>query len=108
MSKAADLRPRDLVSPWPGGKLKRGADPIWGERALDQALIVRKVRERLERNGAKLEYVAARTAISKSTLNRFLTGESWPTLYVATSLARSLAFPELWNEVSEFTRDSLT
>ena len=106
--KAPGVRPRDLVSPWPGGNLKRGADLLWGERALDQALIVQKIERRIERNGAKLEHIAAMTGISTSTLNRFLTGQSWPTFYVVTTLARRLYYPELWEELATYTQEGLS
>ena len=89
-------RPRDYVDPWPSGSAKRGRDPIAAQKADDLALMVGLLQARIERNNAVLQRVAFGAGMDRLTLNRILTGDTWPGFQMITALSRSLHYEDVW------------
>lgn len=92
----ARLRPRDYLTRWPGGDIRKEFDPVWGQRAKDLAFLVDMIKQRLERTNAQLTATADAADINRITLNRILTGDAWPTFYALSSLSRAMYYPEMW------------
>ena len=98
------MSPRDCLTRWPGGQLKKGADPVWGPRAADLAVWMKLMLARIERNHTKLQSVARAMGVSRSTLDRALNGEVWPTFHLLNDLAEEMHYRGIWSEYGKARR----
>ena len=92
------VTPRECLTRWPGGQLKTGADPVWGPRAADLARWMTLMHARIERNHTRLTSLARAIGVSRSTLDRTLNGEVWPTFHLLNDLAEEMHYRGIWSE----------
>jgi len=89
-------RPRDCFHVWPSGELKDDIPEPWRTKAADQAAFVDLMAKRIKRNKTNVQAVARDMGVSRSTIDRMMSGQSWPSFDLLTSMARSVNYWEVW------------
>lgn len=84
--------------------MKTNVDPVWGPRAADLARWMTLMHARIERNHARLTSVARAMGVSRSTLDRTLNGEVWPTFHLLNHLAEEMHYRGIWSEYGKARR----
>ena len=56
---------------------------------------------RIKRNKTNIQAVAREMGVSRSTLDRLMLGQSWPSFDLLTGMSRSVNYWEIWSDLSQ-------
>ena len=101
MPASCPFQPRECFNAWPIGEVKGALGEPWRTKALDQAAFVRLMAARIKRNKTNIQAVAREMGVSRSTLDRLMLGQSWPSFDLLTSMSRSVNYWEIWSDLSQ-------
>jgi lambda repressor-like predicted transcriptional regulator len=94
------FKPRECFSMWPGGEVKDSIEEPWRSKALYLSAFVTLMAARIKRNKTNLQAVARDMGVSRSTLDRLMLGQSWPSFDVLTSMSISVNYEEIWGDLT--------
>lgn len=94
------FKPRECLTLWPSGQVKPEVPEPWRTKARDQAAFVDLMAQRIKRNKTNVQAVSRDMRVSRSTLDRMMAGESWPSFDLLTSMARSVNYWAIWADIA--------